>query len=159
MSDGLLVVGVDVDGERVDVRCAGGVVAAVGADVTPRPGETVVRGAAAAIPGLHDHHLHLMAMAARRRTRSDVGAERVSDGEGLARVLAGGRCGLGRRGWLRAVGYHERDLGRLDRWTWTGSSGADRLRVQHRSGHLWVLNSAGCRAVGLDVGDVDGPPW
>ena len=155
MSDGLLVVGVDVDGERVDVRCANGVVTAVGTDVTPRRGETVVRGAAAAVPGLHDHHLHLMAMAARADS-VDVGAERVSDGEDLARVLAAADAASAAGEWLRAVGYHERVLGRLDRWTLDRIVEGRPLRVQHRSGHLWVLNSAGCRAVGLDVGDVDG---
>ncbi|TMA31834.1 MAG: amidohydrolase, partial [Deltaproteobacteria bacterium] len=46
-------------------------------------------------------------------------------------------------GWLRGVAYHESVAGpldreRLDAWV------ADRpLRVQHRSGAQWVLNSAG----------------
>ena len=154
MSDGLLVVGVDVDGERVDVRCNDGVVTAVSTDLTPRPGETVLRGAAAAVPGLHDHHLHLMAMAARADS-VDVGAERVSDGDDLARVLARADAASAAGEWLRAVGYHERVLGRLDRWALDRIVAGRPLRVQHRSGHLWVLNSAGCRAVGLDGGEVD----
>ena len=51
-----------------------------------------------------------------------------------------------RSGWLRGVAYHESvagplDRDRLDAWV------ADRpLRVQHRSGALWMLNSAGIPA-------------
>ena len=152
MTAGLLVVGVDVDGERVDVRCDGGVVTAVDADLTPRPGEAVLRGASAAVPGLHDHHLHLLAMAARADS-VDIGAGQVSDGDDLARVLGAADTAAAPGEWLRAVGYHERVLGRLDRWTLDRIVGDRPLRVQHRSGHLWVLNSAGCREVGLDVSE------
>jgi len=156
MSDGLLVVGVGVDGARVDVRCAHGAVTAVATGLTPRRGETVLRGAAAAVPGLHDHHLHLLAMAARADS-VDVGADRLSGSAGLARVLAAAGAPSADGEWIRAVGYHERVHGRLDRWALDRIVGDRPLRVQHRSGHLWVLNSAGCRAVGLDdAGTVDG---
>jgi predicted amidohydrolase YtcJ len=155
LSDGLLVVDVVVDGARVDVRCARGVVTAVGTDLVPRRGEAVVRGAAAAVPGLHDHHLHLMAMAARADS-VDVGADQVAGTDDLARVLASADAVLATGQWLRAVGYHERVLGRLDRWVLDRLVADRPLRVQHRSGHLWVLNSAGCRDVGLDDAGVDG---
>jgi predicted amidohydrolase YtcJ len=152
MSDGLLVVGVYVGRTRVDVRCAGGVVTAIGTGLTPRRSEEVIRGAAAALPGLHDHHLHLMAMAARPDS-VDVGADRVAGVDDLAGVLASADAGLATGEWLRAVGYHERVLGQLDRWTLDRFVPDRPVRVQHRSGHLWVLNSAGCRAVGLDEAD------
>jgi len=157
MSDGLLVVGVEVDGARVDVRCARGVVTAIGTDLAPRRGETVVRGAAAAVPGLHDHHLHLMAMAARTDS-VDVGADQVAGADDLAQVLATADAVLAAGEWLRAVGYHERVLGKLDRWALDRIVDDRPLRVQHRSGHLWVLNSAGCRAVGLDDADAAAGP-
>jgi predicted amidohydrolase YtcJ len=51
------------------------------------------------------------------------------------------------RSWLRAVGWHGPHLDReaLDAVV------PDRpVRVQHRSGALWILNSAGLRAVGID---------
>ena len=54
---------------------------------------------------------------------------------------------------MRAVGYHERTLGWLDRWDLDRIVPDRPVRVQHRSGHLWVLNSAACRAVGLDGTD------
>jgi len=47
---GFLAVGVRVGVERVDVRCADGVITEVAADLTPRRGETVVRGATYAFP-------------------------------------------------------------------------------------------------------------
>jgi predicted amidohydrolase YtcJ len=87
------------------------------------------------IPGLHDHHVHLRALAAASAS-VDVGP-----GVDLAAAL---RSAPGR--WVRAVGYAGDDLDRrrLDLLV------ADRpVRVQHRSGALWILNSPALRAVGL----------
>jgi predicted amidohydrolase YtcJ len=87
------------------------------------------------IPGLHDHHIHLRALAA-----AD-GSIDVGPGVDLGAAL---RTAPG--GWVRAVGYAGGDLDRrhLDDLV------ADRpVRVQHRSGALWVLNTPALRAVGL----------
>jgi predicted amidohydrolase YtcJ len=143
---GLLVVGVALHGARVDVRCAGGVVTAVGDGLVARRGETVLRGAAAVLPGLHDHHLHLLAMAARARS-VDLGPGSVSDPDDLRRVLGSADATLPPGTWLRAVGYHERTGGPLDRWALDAAVPGRPVRVQHRSGHLWILNSAGWRAL------------
>ena len=52
--------------------------------------------------------------------------------------------------WVRAVGYHESVTGALDRDV-IDALVADRpVRVQHRSGQLWVLNSAALARTGLD---------
>jgi predicted amidohydrolase YtcJ len=88
------------------------------------------------LAGLHDHHVHLRALAAAR--------ESVEAGPGvdLATAL---RAAPG-TGWVRAVGSADEGLDRrrLDAIV------ADRpVRIQHRSGALWVLNSAAARAVGL----------
>jgi predicted amidohydrolase YtcJ len=146
---GVLVVDVEVDGERVDVRCADGVVREIASDLTPRRGEEVVRGASAAIPGLHDHHLHLMAMAARAESL-DIGADQVSGADELRRVMAGADATLPAGDWIRAVGFHERTIGSLDRWELDRIVPGRPVRVQHRSGHMWVLNSAALRAIGLE---------
>jgi len=168
VTGGLLVVDVEVDGERVDVRCADGVVSDVARDLTPRRGETVFRGAAAVLPGLHDHHLHLLAMAARAGS-VDLGADRVTDRGDLEHVLAAADAALPAEDWIRAVGFHERSSGHLDRWELDRMVADRPVRVQHRSGHQWVLNSAACRVVGLipddrergrgdgGPGDVTGP--
>jgi predicted amidohydrolase YtcJ len=93
------------------------------------------------IPGLHDHHVHLRALAAASAS-VDVGP-----GVDLARALRSAPDG-----WVRAVGYAGDDLDRrrLDELV------DDRpVRVQHRSGALWVLNSPALREVGLPA-DHDG---
>jgi predicted amidohydrolase YtcJ len=70
--------------------------------------------------------------------------------EALARALSAATPDA--LGWVRGVGYHESVAGPLDR------AGIDALRadvpvrVQHRSGQLWMLNSAAIRALGLDAG-------
>lgn len=123
---------VEVDGVVVDVRI-GATVEQIGR-LAPRPGEDVVDGAGGALlPGLHDHHLHLLAMAA-----AD-GSVDVSVGLDPLR----GREGSG---WLRGVGWSEAgDRRELDAVV------PDRpVRVQHRSGALWVVNSAGLRVLDLD---------
>jgi predicted amidohydrolase YtcJ len=59
---------------------------------------------------------------------------------------------------VRAVGYHESVAGELDRWVLDDFAPDRPVRVQHRSGALWVWNSAALRAAGLDGGG-DGRFW
>lgn len=55
---------------------------------------------------------------------------------------------------MRAVGYHESVAGKLDRWMLDGLVPDRPVRVQHRSGALWVWNSAALQTAGLaDEGD------
>jgi predicted amidohydrolase YtcJ len=138
------------DGRRADVRLAGGRVTEVGATLAGQRAELVVEaGGAALIPGLHDHHLHLLALAA-ARTSVRAGPPEVTDHEGLRRALRAAPGGPGT--WIRAVGYHESVAGELDRHA-LDQLVADRpLRLQHRSGALWMLNSAGLARIGLDPG-------
>ncbi len=56
---------------------------------------------------------------------------------------------VGSDGWIRAVGYHEAAAGPLDRDVLDEVSPSVPVRVQHRSGVLWTLNSAGLARVGL----------
>jgi predicted amidohydrolase YtcJ len=93
------------------------------------------------IPGLHDHHIHLRALAAARAS-VDVGP-----GIDLTTAL---RAAPG--DWVRAVGYADDDL---DRWRLDALVPDRPVRVQHRSGAQWVLNSVAARAVGL-ADDHDG---
>jgi predicted amidohydrolase YtcJ len=139
---------------RADVRCSAGRIAEVGTDLSPRRGEEVVIEAVAVLPGLHDHHLHLMAMAAHRGS-VDLGPERVASPGDLARVVTDAAAERTTGPWIRAVGYDESTAGELDRWALDRMAPDRPVRVQHRSGHLWVLNSLACELVGLD-GDV--PP-
>jgi predicted amidohydrolase YtcJ len=58
---------------------------------------------------------------------------------------------VGSDGWIRAVGYHEAVAGELDRHQLDRLVPGTPVRVQHRSGVLWTLNSPGL--VALDLGD------
>ncbi len=113
------------------------------------PNTTVVDGGGGAVlPGLHDHHLHLLALAASLDSVA-VGPPDVTDEAGLRAALRGAAQGRGPRQWLRAVGYHETSGGLLDRWKLDAAVADRPVRVQHRSGALWILNSAALAEVGL----------
>ncbi|MET0951732.1 MAG: amidohydrolase family protein [Aeromicrobium sp.] len=117
----------EVRGHRVDVRIDGGDIVAMDARLEPTSTDTEVVDArgGALLPGLHDQHVHVLALAADRVS--------VDCSEGLG-VLTQHR---GATGWLRGVRAHESvDRHALDLLV------PDRpVRVQHRSGGLWMLNS------------------
>ncbi|MBK3565138.1 amidohydrolase family protein [Streptomyces sp. MBT62] len=136
-------------GAAVDVRIEGGRIAEIGPGL-PGCGEVDGRGGAL-LPGLHDHHVHLAALAAEAASVR-VGPTDVRDRTAFAAALASGPQGE----WVRAVGYHESVAGELDRWTLDALLPDRPVRVQHRTGALWVWNSAALRAAGLDG---DGRFW
>ncbi len=137
-----------------DVRIAGGVIVEVGPQLRPSPGETVLHAEGCAVlPGLHDHHLHLRALVAARRSVA-VGPDEVRGGDELAAALR--EAPLDARGWRRAVGYHESVAGPLDRWALDALVPGAKLRVQHRSGALWVLSSAALAELDVDAADHEG---
>ena len=113
--------------------------------------EVDARGGAL-IPGLHDHHIHLRACIAARESVC-VGPPDVVDARGFAAALRD--AAVGDDGWVRAVGYHESVAGDLDRGVLDRLVGDRPVRVQHRSGILWVLNSPALGLVGAD--DVTAP--
>jgi len=141
-------------GAPADLVVAGGVIAAVGGEVARGSDEIDGRGAVV-LPGLHDHHLHLLALAARR--------ESVDLSALLDPVAITARLRASPAPFIRAVAYDERAVGlpdaaMLDSWV------ADRpLRLQDRTGALWVLNSAALALLppGLPAGaerDASGRP-
>lgn len=141
-----------LDGAVIDVRL-GGRIDEVADNLAPRPGEDVFDGAGGTVlPGLHDHHGHLHSAAA-AETSVQVGPPQVRDRVALAKVLA--TSVAGDDGWIRAIGYHDSVAGPLDRAALDVLVPTVPLRVQHRSGVLWVLNSAGLARVGL-AGHSDG---
>jgi predicted amidohydrolase YtcJ len=148
MSD-LVLHEVVVDGRHVDVRASGGVIVAIDRRLPARPGDDEIDGRRGAlVPGLHDHHIHLLALAAAERSPF-VGPPAVNDAEELASVLARAHAALAPGEWLRAIGYHESVAGALDRWSLDALVGERPVRVQHRSGGAWVLNSRGLALVGV----------
>ena len=112
----LLLREVTVEGRLVDVRTSHGTITSVGPRLEPRPGETIIDGRwGALVPGLHDHHIHLLALAAAERS-VPVGPAVTPDAAAFAGALAAANRSLARGSWLRAVGYHESVAGPLDRW-------------------------------------------
>ncbi|CAA0124836.1 N-substituted formamide deformylase [Mycolicibacterium vanbaalenii] len=151
-----------LDGTRTDIR-VGEQITEVADGLAARPGETVYDAAGGAVlPGLHDHHLHLRAVAAALHSVR-VGPAEVAGAPDLARVLAAARVDAD--GWIRAVGYHDAVAGPLDRHVLDAlSPPAVPARVQHRSGVQWTVNSVGLARIGL-AGHPDGrlrsadPSW
>lgn len=135
-----------LDGSVVDIRL-GERITDVADRLTPRRGESVLDARlGTVIPGLHDHHVHLYSAAAALDSVW-VGPADVGGRQGLARTLS--EAQVGSDGWIRAVGYHEAVAGPLDRTVLDTLSPSVPLRIQHRSGVLWMLNSAGLARVGL----------
>jgi predicted amidohydrolase YtcJ len=142
-----------------DVRIADGRVVDARAGLRAAGGEEELDAAGSALlPGLHDHHVHLRALAAAQAS-VQVGPEQVRSAAELAARLREADAAAPPGAWLRCVGYHESVAGALDRWVLDrlmagpARSGdlARPVRVQHRTGALWVLNSAGMALLGLDA--------
>jgi predicted amidohydrolase YtcJ len=134
------------DGARIDTRIRGERIVAVQRRLRPRRDECVVdANGAVLLPGLHDHHLHLFALAA-ARTSVPCGPPQVRSIVDLARVLDAAPG----TGWIRGVGYHESVAGLPDRWQLDQLSAQRPLRLQDSTGKAWLLNSAALRALALD---------
>jgi predicted amidohydrolase YtcJ len=151
---GLLLRNVLVDdfhgpGEATDVRMADGVVTEMGKGLAAA-GSVVVDGRGGVLlPGLCDHHLHLHAMAA-AATSVPCGPPQVTDARELRQALA--RAAGNKDGWVRGTGYFESVAGDLDAVAIDRLHAARPVRIQHRSGALWILNTAAAAAAGLDAG-------
>jgi predicted amidohydrolase YtcJ len=139
---------VEVDGSRVDVVLLEG--RAVVGGASDRRSEVVEGNGGALLPGLHDHHLHLLATAAEQRSVR-CGPPAVTDLDGLADALQG-------TGWARGTGYHESVAGALDRTLLDRAAPARPVRVQHRTGGQWVLNTRALEELGV-VDAPDGVLW
>jgi predicted amidohydrolase YtcJ len=135
----LLFRSVLLDGRLTDIRAEQGVISAIGADL-PIDGAELIDGAGGrALPGLHDHHLHLRAAAAALNSVR-CGPPEVEDEAALIAALAAAPG----TGWIRGIGYHENVAGALDRHWLDRHSPRRPIRIQHRSGRMWLLNSAAC---------------
>ena len=125
-----------------DLRICDGRVTAVGS-LLPEPDETLIEAnGCCLLPGLNDHHLHLAATAAARQSVR-CGPPVVESADDLARVLLQVGQQLDAGTWLRGIGYHEQVAGDLDR-RWLDELALHvPVRIQHRSGQLWVMNTMG----------------
>jgi predicted amidohydrolase YtcJ len=154
MSD-LLIRNVEIEGEcGLDVRIDDGRITAIGHDLA-RVGEILEGRGGALIPGLVDHHIHLLATAA---AEASLDLSDCVDVEELALRIRTGCIGLASGEWLRAIRLPVAIAATL------GREGLDRAGVGHpvrvldRTGALWILNSHGLRIVGEDGAELERDP-
>lgn len=141
-----------LDGTRTDIRTDHRITE-MAPRLPSRPGEFVYdTDGGTVLPGLHDHHLHVRAAAA-ASTSVRVGPEEVTDLSHLGVVLA--NAAPDHDGWIRAVAYHEAAAGALDRTVLDTVAPDVPVRIQHRSGVQWFVNSPGLARLGL-AGHPDG---
>ena len=142
----VLIENAEVGGMQIGVRIRDGRIQALGPELVAEPGETrLPAGGGALLPGLHDHHIHLFALAAADHSL-ECGPPALENEaqlrEGLvAAAHRAGQAGDG-QAWVRGIGYHESVAGPLDRHRLDAIVSASPVRIQHRSGALWILNSA-----------------
>jgi predicted amidohydrolase YtcJ len=139
-----------------DVRISGERIAECAPGLRALPGEADIDAAGCALlPGLHDHHVHLHALATAAASVA-AGPPAVRTADTLRAALRAADASSPTGDWLRCVGYHESVAGRLDRWVLDQMVPHRPVRVQHRTGALWAVNSAGAARLGLDECDAAG---
>jgi predicted amidohydrolase YtcJ len=135
-----------LDGTVTDIR-VGVRIDELGDELVAKKGEGVLyAGGGTVLPGLHDHHVHLRS-AASALDSFLVGPPGISTKAQLTQILSNATPGPD--GWIRAVGYHESVAGNLDRTALDALVPDIPVRIQHRSGALWMLNSEALGRVGL----------
>ncbi len=88
------------------------------------------------LPGINDHHIHFLSYAAALGSVR-CGPPDVASPAALRDVLASAPD----EDWIRGVGYHASMGIDLDR-SWLDRHGPERpIRIQHRTGRLWIFNS------------------
>lgn len=135
MKNALHIINAEVNGVcGLDVRIEDGRISEMGRAL-PRKGSFLDAGGGALIRGLHDHHIHLLALAAAMQS-VPVGPDNVTGLKGLKAAL---RSAPGQN--IRATGYHDSVAGPLDRSVLDTLEPTRPVRVQYSTGSLWVLNS------------------
>lgn len=144
----LFISDVEVDGTACSVHIEDATVVAIGEDLVRPKGALHLEGEhGMLLPGLHDHHVHLMSAAAAAHSIT-VGPPDVRSVDDLQRVL---RAAATRDGaWIRAIGYHESVAGVLDRNALDQIVSTNPVRIQHRGGAVWFMNSLGLDQSGIE---------
>ncbi|HXQ47461.1 MAG TPA: amidohydrolase family protein [Caulobacteraceae bacterium] len=146
MSTRLIIRNVEVQGRKGQhVLIEDGRIVDAGPQLRGGADEIDGRGGAL-IPGLADHHIHLFALAAQA---DSIALEGARNAAGLAARIGAAIARRPAGAWVRATGYHERMAGELDRQALDRLAPNHRLRVQHQTGSLWILNSLALQALNL----------
>lgn len=143
----MLIQNAELQGNIVDVRIEAGVVVAIGSNLENGGSSFAIDAERCAlIPGLVDHHIHMNASAAALNSVF-CGPAAIGNAAELIDVLHRPYDG----DEIRGFGYHESVAGEIDRF-WLDENGPARpVRIQHRSGRLWIVNSLALEALGVDA--------
>jgi predicted amidohydrolase YtcJ len=147
----MLIKNARIGAQSVDLRI-GHTVQAIARQLEATPDETVLdaRGGEL-LPGLRDHHMHLFAAAAAHESVDcNVGAGTLSQ---CRELLAARLHQASGSDWIRGVDYQEQQVGELDRWRLDELCPSRPVRIQHRSGKVWVCNSLALQELGFKDGD------
>lgn len=128
------------DGRRTDIAIEDGVITAFGDRFASRSPMLDARNGTL-IPGLCDNHMHLLATAARMESVELADAT-------TAQQIASRIRAAGSPGWVRAIGYDEAVAGLLDSAAIDAWENERPVRIQDRTGALWMLNTAGMARLG-----------
>ena len=151
-----LIRNAEIRGQRACVRLSQGQITALAPHLSPEPADQVMdAGGGALLPGLRDHHIHPLALAA-ARSSVRCGPPQIENRASLAQALQKAAAALDPAVILRGVGYHESVAGDLDRWDLDALLPNHPVRIQHRSGALWMLNSPALAQIDLERGPL--PP-
>jgi predicted amidohydrolase YtcJ len=151
-----LIRNAEIRGQRACVRLRDGRMARMSSDLSPEPTDQVIEAnGGALLPGLRDHHIHLLALAA-ARSSVRCGPPEVENRAALEQTLQQAAASRTPKNPLRGVGYHESVAGNLDRQSLDAMLGSHPVRIQHRSGALWILNSLALALLELPNGSA--PP-
>lgn len=142
----LLVKNCEIDGRpRFDILCDGPQIKLIQPHpISARDCDVLDACGGAVIPALVDQHIHLLSLAATSYSVK-CGPPEINSMEELILAL---KSAPG-NSWIRGIGYHESVAGdlterKLDSWI------TDRpVKIQHRSGKLWALNSPAKRELQL----------
>ena len=131
---------------HLDVRCSRGKIVEIGPSLKPQCNELIIEANnGVLIPGLHDHHIHLLALAASLQSVR-CGPPDITNIDSFAQALQNARGD----GWIRGFGYHESVAGPLHRKQLDELVPSRPLRIQHRSGKMWFVNSMAARILNLE---------
>ncbi len=137
------------------VRCAGGQITEIGDHLRPMAREHCIdAGGGALLPGLHDHHIHLLATAAARASLDCAEGDPSHLPQRIRNRAKGSNSGHPDPTWVRAINYHESIAGELDRHKLDEWLPDQPLRIQHSTGSMWVLNSTALELLDLDALDL-----
>ncbi len=142
---------VEIENELRNVVVEDGKICEITPSNTALGGDEVIDGAGGSLlPGLHDHHIHLAATVYAKKSIDC--AQFAGDTPGLINAL---RASSG--SWVRAINYDEKYAGELNRRVLDEWIPDRPIRILHRSGALWILNSLGLQEIagGIDSANPD----